>query len=275
MPVNVCVIGSGSKGNCTAVWSKNTAVLIDAGRLSARYIKSSLSQIGLDIKDIDAVLITHCHTDHFSDSTYRLCHPTSIPVYCSVATWHGAMRRRSNKRLGELRERKLLHRLPAEEFQVGDFKVTPFRVSHATKMAAGEPVGYSLKSGRRKVSYATDLGHVTDKIVTHIKGSDILVIESNHDVEMERNSDRHPDTIEWVLGNTGHLSNIQCAKALSNILKSRKNPKNIVLAHLSEDCNTPELALSSSREILDSLNITDTDLTVACQKTPTSIMSID
>jgi phosphoribosyl 1,2-cyclic phosphodiesterase len=269
--INVCVLGSGSKGNCTAVWTDSTILLIDAGKLAVRYIRDSLADAGLQVPDVSGVLITHCHTDHLSDTTYRLCGRHRIPVYCSALTWQGAMRRKSNRRLEKLEEEKLLRERPNGRFKVGDFTVRPFRVSHSHRMSAGEPVGYSLEANGFKISYATDLGLVTPAIEERLAGSDILVLESNHDVEMELNSGRPRDTIEWVLGDTGHLSNEQCAKALRNVKKlAGKAPKHVVLAHISEECNLPELALSASGRILDRRKAS---LIHAMQKKPTPVLS--
>ncbi len=271
MSIKVCVLGSGSKGNCTAIWTGDTVILVDAGRLAVRYIKESLAGAGLDVSDISGVLITHSHTDHFSDTTYRLCGRHRIPVYCSGLTWQAALRRKSNRRLEQLEKEKLLRDRPDEKFRVGDFTVTPFRVSHSHRMSAGEPVGYTLEANGFKVSYATDLGLVTPAIEERLAGSDILVLESNHDVEMELNSGRPRDTIEWVLGDTGHLSNEQCAKALHNVKKlAGRAPKHIVLAHISEECNLPELALSASGRILGRRT---TGLVHAMQKKPTPVLS--
>jgi phosphoribosyl 1,2-cyclic phosphodiesterase len=269
--VKVCVLGSGSKGNCTAVWTDNTILLVDAGKLAVRYIRESLAAAGLQVSDVSGVLITHCHTDHLSDTTYRLCGRHRIPVYCSGPTWEAALRRKSNRRLEQLEKEKLLRERPKRSFRVGDFTVTPFRVSHSHGMSAGEPVGYSLEANGFKVSYATDLGLVTPEIEERLAGSDILVLESNHDVEMELNSGRPRDTIEWVLGDTGHLSNEQCAKALGNLKKlGGRAPKHVVLAHISEECNLPELALSASAR---SLGRRKMGLIHAMQKKPTPILS--
>jgi phosphoribosyl 1,2-cyclic phosphodiesterase len=269
--ISVCVLGSGSKGNCTAVCTGNTVLLIDAGRLAVRYITDSLAGAGIELSDVDGVLITHSHTDHLSDTTYRLCGRHGIPVYCCGLTWQAALRRKSNRRLEQLEKEKLLRERPNGEFRVGDFTVRPFEVSHSHRMSAGEPVGYTLEANGFKVSYATDLGLVTPAIEEQLAGSDILVLESNHDVEMELNSGRPADTIEWVLGDTGHLSNEQCAGALRNVTGlTGKAPKHVVLAHISEECNLPELALSTSGEVLGRRK---TSLVYAMQRKPTPVLS--
>jgi phosphoribosyl 1,2-cyclic phosphodiesterase len=275
MPINVCVLGSGSKGNCTAVWTANTVIVIDAGRLAMRYIRASLEHAGLSFDRINGVLITHSHTDHFSDTTYRLCHPNGIPVYCSSPTWKSALRRKSNRRLEELEKRGLRRPLPDDLFRIGDFVVEPFPISHSHRSSAGAPVGYTLHAKGHKVAYATDLGCVIPAIEEKLTGADILVIESNHDVEMERRSGRPSDTIDWVLGDTGHLSNKQCASALGNVVaRAGRRPRHIVLAHISEECNQPKLALSTAAHALSEGGAPQVNLIAARQRTPTPVVSV-
>lgn len=276
MPVQLSVLGSGSKGNCTAVWTANTVLLIDAGKLALRYIKASLDHVGLKPSCVNAVLITHSHTDHLSDTTYRLCYPENIPVYCSHATWKSALRRKSNRRLEELEKRKLRRPLPDGELRIGDFTVKPFAVSHAYRSTAGNPVGYTLQAEGLKVAYATDLGHVTPAIEEEFAGADVLVIESNHDVEMERNSGRPLDTIEWILSDTGHLSNEQCASALRGVIaRTGRPPRHVVLSHISEECNLPQLALSAARGALTPADLPHLNIITARQKTPTPVISLE
>ncbi len=274
--MRVCVLGSGSKGNCTAVWTENTVLLIDAGKLALRYIRSTLAQAGLSASAVESVLVTHCHTDHLSDTTYRLCGPEKIPVYCTDATWEAALKKRSNRRLEELEKLKLRRCLPDREFRVGEFTVKPFGVSHSHRFSKDTPVGYTLRANGVKVAYATDLGHVTPSIERELAGSDILVIESNHDVQMERDSGRHKDAIEWVLGKTGHLSNEQCAGALSNVIaRSERPPRHIVLAHLSQECNLPGLAISASKRSLDVADLAHVNLITASQSRPTPVITVE
>lgn len=275
MTVSICVLGSGSKGNCTAVWNEKTLLLIDAGRFAVRYIRDSLATAGLKTSAVDAVLVTHCHTDHLSDTTYRLCTPDHIPVYCSKDTWQAALKRRSNRRLEEIEKRGLLREMEHDEFRVGEFTIRPFGVSHSHRLSAGKPVGFTLLADGVKVAYTTDLGHATREVEEELAGSDILVVESNHDVEMELNSGRHPDTIRWVLGDTGHLSNEQCAGLLTSVISlDAPQPQHIILAHLSQECNQPELALKTARSAVRTAGSTTVHLIAAAQRNPTPVLSI-
>lgn len=248
MRVHVSVLGSGSKGNCTAVWTESTALFVDAGALPISYIESQLAEAGLAPGRASGVLVTHAHSDHVGLTTYNLCHRYRVPVYTHPLTWEVAVGK--TKRLKRLSEAGLVRYFHTRTIQVGDFAITPFRVPHGVPEKVGTPVGFQISTRDASPSslfYATDLGHVPERVVERMSRSDLVVLESNHDVEMEIASSRHPDHIDWVLSDRGHLSNEQASRALEQALAGRNGRgATVVLAHLSEECNTPELALAAA-----------------------------
>ncbi len=256
MRVSVSVLGSGSKGNCTVVWTEGTALFVDAGALSVSYIERQLADVGLAPGRAAGVLITHAHRDHIDLTTYNLCHRYRVPLYTHPLTWQVAVEK--TRRLKRLSEAGLVHFFRTRTVQVGDFAITPFRVPHGVPEKVGTPVGFQIatrEASPTRVFYATDLGHVPDRVVRRISEADLVVLESNHDVEMEIASQRHPDHIDWVLSDRGHLSNEQASRALGQALAGRasllagRNGRGatVVLAHLSEECNTPDLALVAAQ----------------------------
>lgn len=228
MATEVCVLASGSKGNCTYVSDGKTRILIDAG-ISCKRIQDLLHDKGVDLASIDAILVTHEHIDHIMglrtlDSKYgipilanqRTSTCIDIRMHINSIRWY-----KNNFDTG---------------FKIGDIEVTPFRTSHD----AVSSVGYTLIVGGKKVSYVTDLGYVTQGVYNVVKGSDIVILESNHDLKMLANG-RYPLALQSrIKSNTGHLSNLQCAEMASALALT--GTKCIILAHISEENNTPELA---------------------------------
>lgn len=249
MRVHVSVLGSGSKGNCTVVWTDATTLFVDAGALPISYIERQLAEVGLLPERAAGVLVTHAHSDHIGATTYNLCHRYGVPLYTHPLTWEVAIRK--TKRLKRLADAGLVHYFWTRTVSIGDFTVTPFRVPHGDPEQVGTPVGFHLatrEASPTRIFYATDLGHVPNRVVRRMSQAELIVIESNHDVEMEVASARHPDHIDWVLSDRGHLSNEQAARALEQALAERNGRSaTVVLAHLSEECNTPELALAAAR----------------------------
>lgn len=228
MATEVCVLASGSKGNCTYVSDGKTHILIDAG-ISCKRIEELLIEKGIDIKSLNAILVTHEHTDHIMglrslDSKYgipilanqKTATCIDIRMHINTIRWY-----KNNFDFG---------------FKIGDIEITPFRTPHD----AVSSVGYTLMVGGKKVSYVTDLGYVTQGVYNTVKGSDIVILEANHDLKMLA-SGRYPLALQSrIKSNTGHLSNVQSAEMASALALS--GTKCIILAHLSEENNTPELA---------------------------------
>jgi len=233
--MKVCVLGSGSKGNCTLVESGSTSILIDAG-FSGLEIRRRLESIGRNLDLITAILVTHEHNDHISGVGVA-SRRGRIPVYANPAT-HGA----AEKRLGKLFSR--LEFGTGEQFAIGDLLVHPFAVSHDTV----DPVGYVISDGKKSVGYCTDTGKVTTLIEYHLRRCDALVLESNHDPGMLREGPYPLYLQQRVRSNRGHLANEDAGKLLNKL--AGKTLNHVVLAHLSEINNLPELAMQSARKHL-------------------------
>ena len=225
-------IASGSKGNCTLVRSENTNVLVDIG-IPLFYAEDSLKKLGVNPCDIDAVLVTHEHTDHIS-GVQAFCHKYNKPVYA-----HNAAAARIIRQLSKLAPHKIAE-FYDNDFFVGDLTVSPFQLSHDAPCTG---YGFSDKNG--KISMLTDAGILTDALLKSIADSDIVLIEANHDIDMLRSSKKYPAALKRrILSEYGHLSNAAGGEAVAK-LASGGVARQFILAHLSMENNYPELALSA------------------------------
>ena len=251
--LSICVLGSSSAGNATLIWDAETAILIDCGFTPA-YITWRLEQLGLSIADLDGVMITHVHGDHVNDPMVRKLVKESVPIYCPSQIQAHLQRKydvlRHNSHFEPLKAMK------KSEVVVTGFLVRPFEVPHDS---AGGCFGYSVfcdAGGKtKKVSVATDTARPTKSVVNHIANSDVIVIESNYDVDMLENSAR-PAWLKRRIREDGHLSNDQCAESLLQIIDRSQNlPTSLVLAHISQECNTNALALECTESALEAQGI--------------------
>ncbi|MGH9748948.1 MAG: MBL fold metallo-hydrolase [Candidatus Polarisedimenticolia bacterium] len=233
MGMRLVVLGSGSAGNATLVEGPGGRVLIDAG-FSCRELSGRLRAVGVEPHRIDALLVTHEHADHARGAAlFSTTH--KIPVHCTGATWSAA----------NLGRRGGAHaHVPVEAgiaFDAGGMRIEPFAVPHD----AVATVGFTVACGERRIGYATDLGHCPGEVRRGLRDCDLLVLESNHDVEMVR-SGPYPMIIkDRVLGRHGHLDNETAAEVVREVATDRT--ERIVLAHLSRTNNRPDLALAASR----------------------------
>jgi len=229
-------LASSSRGNCAVLTDGETHILIDAGA-SARYITGGLRALGLSPEALSAVVVTHDHTDHVS-ALPRLLGTVPVPVYAPPAT---AMT------IADMAE-GLCGRVepmsPGDELTVGGITVSSFRTPHD----ASDSVGYVFTDGRVKLSYATDTGHVTEEMLSACLGADMAVIEANHDKTMLQ-SGRYPPFLKArILSPRGHLSNDDSGSFAARLW--REGAGKLVLAHLSEENNTPAAALRRVGESL-------------------------
>ncbi|HEX2957110.1 MAG TPA: MBL fold metallo-hydrolase [Chitinispirillaceae bacterium] len=264
------VLRSGSSGNCTLIEHQNQRILIDAG-FSQRRILEILDESGISISSVSAVLVTHCHADHLNYSTLQVCRKNSIPLWINEA--NQATLRSLYKE--SLIERCAINYFTADQFTVGTFQVQPFELSHD---AAGTTCGFVIKavsSSGSMLTYAADLGIFPDMLIQYFKNSKVIILEANHDLELLWNNPLRPYIHKKrVTGDFGHLSNMQSADALIRICKSSSvAPEKVILCHLSEDHNTPELARTTIKEILAREGVT-MDLMVAERKCATPFVEL-
>lgn len=255
-----CSISSGSSGNCIFIGSNKTKILIDVG-VSRKTIEDSLVKIKSTPEDIKGVLITHEHMDH-NKGVGVLCKKYNIPVFINNLTYE-AMR--------DKLEGIEINIIENSEFSIGDLDIKTFSLPHD----AVDPIGYSIINNKKKISVATDLGHVSQEVFDNLKDSNIVLIESNYNKEMVKISHYPYFLKQRILSEVGHLSNEECGNVIVELIKNF--PKKIILGHLSTTNNFPELAYKTVEEILkkNSLRIgKDLELTVAHRSLPSNYMRI-
>ncbi len=233
MPMFICPLFSGSKGNSTFIATEDTAILVDAG-MSARQIGYGLERVSASYDHIAAVVITHEHIDHIRAISV-ISRRYDIPIYANENTWNAILNMKSFNDI-PIKNRVMFD----GDFYVGSLAVSPFKISHD----AADPVGYSIFSGNKKAVVATDTGYFTKAAMAAASGADACVIESNHDIHMLENGPYPVSLKNRILSRKGHLSNLDSALALEKIIES--GCRNFSLAHLSQDNNTPEAAFDSA-----------------------------
>jgi len=225
--IGFCPLASGSKGNAIYLGTENTKILIDAG-IGVRVLTARLQEIGVALEDIDAILISHEHTDHISGLKALI--RQNIPIFANSDTAKAIA-----ETLGEVPKFKIFS--TGETFEFGDLEIHPFSIQHDTL----DPVAFTIKTMGLKLGFCTDLGFITTLVKSHLKECDYLYIEANHHPSMVHASNRPMIYKQRVLSRQGHLSNEACAELLVDIYNSKL--KHIHLAHLSSECNAPDLAL--------------------------------
>jgi len=296
------VLASGSKGNSTLVCSSRTRILVDAG-LSCRELLKRMQMANEDPAAIDALLITHEHQDHVQGVAV-LARKLGVPVYFTQATHRAWMRwmmphkrmtyaawlaqrqqdlaQRQAEEAGVVAEEEEAAcaeespkqedpcRLPGVEyfaagsgFSIGDIAVTPFTIPHD----AADPVGFVFEADGVRMAIATDLGYIPPNVKMAIRNCDVLMLESNHDLEMLRDGPYPWSVKQRVMSRVGHLSN----EATSDFLQKNYdgNASYVVLAHLSESNNLPELArVTAERALRDRMSLLANKLLLAQQNAP-------
>ncbi len=245
--IGFCPLASGSKGNALFLGTEKTRILIDAG-LSAKAIADRLSQIDIDPKTLQAILVTHEHTDHIAGLAV-LAHRLNIPVLANAETAKGII-----AALGSRPRFKIF--ATGETFCFGDLEVHPFSIPHDTF----DPVAFTITCRDIKMGICADLGHVTSMVQKQLEGCDFLYLEANHQISMVHSCARPQVYKNRVLGKQGHLSNDECGKLLERLHHPRL--QHVYLAHLSSECNTPEVALDVVRR---HLNGKEVDISISYQ----------
>ena len=232
------IIASGSKGNATVVVSNKTVLLIDMG-ISLTRLEEGLNEIKLSVNDITGALFTHNHTDHISGIKFI----SPKIMYALEGTLPGS----------------LSHVVYLNKpFKIGDFEITPIETSHD----ATNPCAYLIKDKDSSLFYMTDTGVFVEETLPLIKNPTYLIIESNHDIKMLLHTDRPFDLKNRIMSDHGHLCNEDSAIAAISIIG--ENTKEIVLAHLSEEANAPEVALEAYKKIFKHFNVSFDKYLVRC-----------
>lgn len=242
MRMILCPLASGSSGNAVYVSMGETKILVDAG-ISASRIRAGLRQLGLDVCDLDGVVITHEHVDHIKGLPV-FCRKYNIPVFANGGTWQGILARDGNIP-GECR--RIIN--TGEEFYVGGVCVRPFPVPHD----AADPVGFVFSCGRGRLGVATDIGHVDDRWLSELDGCQALVLEANHDVGLLQSGPYPARLKKRILSRKGHLCNEDSARAL--VALAANGTQAAFLAHLSGENNLPELATAAAGKALEAAGL--------------------
>lgn len=238
--IKFCNLFSGSSGNSTYISSEYTHILVDAG-VSCAKITKALNEIGTSFNEIDAIIITHEHIDHTKGLT-TIAKKYHIPIYATQKTW---------KVMNSLNvpDTYRMNFTPEEKFTIGDLEIYPFTIPHD----AAEPCGFSIYNKDKKITIATDIGHMTVGILKQMEESNILLLESNYDTETLKCSSYPYFLKERINGQNGHLSNDIASKTVCHLCQ--KGVCNIILGHLSKENNFPELAYQTTLNELNSQNI--------------------
>lgn len=241
--MKICILASGSSGNCIFVSSPRDRILIDAG-LSARETARRLDQIGVPIASISAICLTHEHSDHIA-GLVPLHQRHGIRLFANSGTIE-AIRR--DEKMSALKWNVFS---TGAEFQIGDLTFDPFPVSHD----AYEPVGFVVKCGNTKLGIVTDIGAPTHLVREHLRHCQALIIEANHDEALLSGARRPWVLKQRIAGRQGHLSNAHAAQMIADIASA--SLMQIFLCHISRDCNRPELALKEVKSLLAKRGLKD------------------
>lgn len=253
--MRVCVLSSGSKGNCTYIETKSHKILVDIGT-SSLYVEKSLRSIGVEPQDIDIILITHAHIDHVG----------GLKVFTKK---YNPLVYISDKILKEA-NLKIENVSSSEEVNIkSDIAIKSIPLSHDVT----DIKGYVIEEDNKSFVYITDTGYINENNYKYINNKSIYVFESNHDIEMLMNNPRYPHhTKIRILSDKGHLSNKDSAYYLSKIIGN--DTKQVILAHLSEQNNTEELALSTLKDTLKKRNINFNNIDIARQNEVSKVYNL-
>lgn len=235
--MKVCVLASGSKGNCTYIENDNYKIIIDCG-ITYRNAFLKAESVGIDLSNLDAIFITHEHGDH-AKYLYQFYYRTKALIYIGKPTLNKLLK--TNLNLKKVPEILILD--PDFTYKICDFEIIPIELVHDVFC-----LGYFIKHNNKTILYATDTGFFPNRYLELLQMANLLIIEANHDIEMLRESERPNYLINRVLSENGHMSNLSCYHLLSRNINA--NNSHIILAHISEDCNSEDIITT---EIIDKL----------------------
>lgn len=241
-PLFFCSFGSGSSGNSCYVGSYEAGLIVDVG-IRAEDLERGLASNGIDMKQVKGILLTHDHADHVKYVYSLLRNHRHLKLFCTNRVLNGILRKHSiSKRIKEYHI-PIFKEIP---FKVYDFEITAFDVPHD----GSDNMGFSIEYDSRRFVIATDLGEVTERARYYMSRASYLMIEANYDAQMLRMG-RYPEYLKArIASGSGHLDNVQTAAFLKEIINPSLN--HIFLCHLSKDNNTPQIALRTVREALES-----------------------
>lgn len=239
--MRIDLLCSGSKGNSCLIRENDSAILIDCG-CTKKYLLESLQRVGACMSDIDGVLITHAHKDHVGGLKFV----SHLPVY-------------SHCLLKEKMDKQDIY--PDEIFFIKDFKITVLALSHDSP----NTIGFVVETMHDKLVYITDTGYIPNHIKPLICNARHYIFESNHDIDTLMHTSRPMFLKQRILSDSGHLNNVDASLNLSQIINT--NTRDIVLAHISQEANTSELALDSFYDVMHKkdLNVRDVNVVAAEQ----------
>lgn len=256
-----CPLYSGSSGNSIFVASENTKILVDVG-MPGKSIESALKHINQNPNDIDGIFITHEHSDHIKGAGI-VSRRYDIPIYANEHTWKAM-----ESKIGNVKENNI-RIIGSNCVDIKDMHIINYSISHD----AASPIGYAMCSGDKKACIATDLGYFSEEVRNIIKDADVILLESNHDVEMVKFGPYPYPLKRRILSDVGHLSNEACGKAIVEIMNHKQ--KHIFLGHLSKTNNHPDLAYQTVVNILKENYIeigTDISLNLAKRDMPSDVI---
>lgn len=241
-----CSLYSGSSGNSSLIQTNNTKILVDVGE-SAKKVSDALLSINVHPEDIDAILITHEHSDHIKGlGTFSKKY--NIPVFANAETWNAMPIQR------EKIDEQNINIFKFKKFNIGDIDISPFSIPHD----AANPCGFNIYNDNNKISIATDIGHMSNEIIEKLQNSSFIMLEANYDPEVLKCSSYPYLLKQRILGPNGHLSNESAGQTISKL--SCCGLKNVMLGHLSKENNFPELAYKTVVEQLIENNINESQL---------------
>ncbi len=252
--MKVCVLSSGSKGNTTYIETNQAKILIDAGN-SSKYILEKLTSLNVNPSDLDAILITHIHVDHVK----------GLPVLLKRINPCVYMTEKMYPYLDYIEN---YHLIDTETFDIKDIHVEVIHTSHDTE----DSLGYIINNEDKSLVYITDTGYINRKYFDLLSNRNLYIMESNHDVEMLNNGKYPFELRQRILSDKGHLSNYDSAKYLAKFIGDKT--KYILLAHLSEENNTEELAYKTLTNRLNKENEQVDNIIIATQNKETELIKL-
>jgi phosphoribosyl 1,2-cyclic phosphodiesterase len=244
IPFRISILASGSAGNATLLESGCATLLVDAG-LGRTEMSRRFAALGRARPEhVDAILVTHEHSDH-SSGLAQMAREWNCPAYLTEPTHREIVKMYAGAPAKH--PARVQYIRPGLRFQIGDIEITPFAIPHD----AADPVGYAFRSGATKAAIVTDLGYLPELVKVHLRDADFLILESNHDLEMLKVGPYPWYIKQRVMSRTGHLSNTVVSEFLSDSEVFDARPRHLVLAHLSQQNNTPDLARITAEEALN------------------------